>query len=94
MKKILLAALIAVATPVLAQAETITANVNGLVCGFCAKSVEKAFGKNAAVKTVKVDLDKKIVTILLKPETKLTDETVTKTITDAGYKVIKISRVA
>jgi copper chaperone CopZ len=94
MKKILLAAMMALAAPTLANAETITANVNGLVCGFCAKSIEKAFGKTASVQSVKVDLDKKTVVIVLKPQAKLLDGAVTRTITDAGYKVVKISRVA
>jgi copper chaperone CopZ len=94
MRKILIATVLALATPMLTYAETVTANVNGLVCGFCAKSIEKAFSKNASVQNVKVDLDKKTVMIVLKPKTSLLDAAITKTITDAGYKVTKISRVA
>ncbi len=94
MRKYMFAALIALATPMLASAETITANVNGMVCGFCAKSIEKTFSKMSAVQDVKVDLEKKIVTLVLKPKATLADTDVTKKITDAGYKVVKITRVA
>jgi copper chaperone CopZ len=94
MRKFVLAAVIALATPVLAAAETITANVNGMVCGYCAKSIEKTFSKNEAVQSVKVDLDKKVVTLVLKPKAVLADSDVTKHITDAGYTVVKISRGA
>lgn len=94
MRTCFLAAMIALATPAAVMAETITANVHGLVCGYCAKAVEKTFSKNAAVQSVKVDLDKKIVTIVLKPKALLSDAEMTKKITDAGYKVVKITRVA
>jgi copper chaperone CopZ len=94
MRKLLLTALITLATPAALMAETIIANVNGMVCGYCAKSIEKTFAKNDAVQSVKVDLDKKVVSIVLKPKATLADSDVTKKISDAGYKVVKIVRVA
>jgi copper chaperone CopZ len=94
MRTFFLGVLLALATPAALMAETITANVNGMVCGYCAKAIEKTFLKNAAVQSVKVDLDKKVVSIVLKPKATLTDEEMTKKITDAGYKVVKISRAA
>ena len=75
-----------------AQAETIKASVNGLVCSFCATGIEKTFNKQAAVDTVKVDLDNKLVTVNTKPDQKMDDATVTKLITDAGYSVTNITR--
>lgn len=75
-----------------AQAETIKATVNGLVCSFCATGIEKTFKAQPAVDHVKVDLDSKLVTIGTKPNQKLDDATVTKLITDAGYSVTGITR--
>jgi copper chaperone CopZ len=92
MRKFILAVLLTLAMPVMAAAETITANVNGMVCGFCAKAIQKSFQKSSAVQSVKVDLDKKIVTLVLKPKAALADADLTKTILDAGYSVTKITR--
>lgn len=94
MRNVMIAALMTVALPSLAAAETITANVNGMVCGFCAKSIEKTFSKMSAVQQVTVNLDKKIVTLVLKPKAVLADTDVTKKITDAGYTVVKITRAS
>ena len=75
-----------------AYADTIKVSVNGLVCAFCATGIEKTFHKQAAVDTVKVDLDNKLVTISTKPQQTLDDATVTKLITDAGYSITGIAR--
>lgn len=75
-----------------AEAETIRASVNGLVCSFCAAGIEKTFKALPAVDTVRVDLDSKLVTIGTKPDRTLDDATVTKSITDAGYSVTDIRR--
>jgi copper chaperone CopZ len=92
MRKLMIATLFLLATPMAAYAETITANVNGMVCGFCAKAIQKSFQKSSAVEKVNVDLDKKIVVLVLKPKATLEDAAVTKTILDAGYTVTKIAR--
>lgn len=75
-----------------ANAETIKATVNGLVCSFCATGIEKTFKAQPAVDKVHVDLESKLVTIDTKPDQKLDDATVTKLITDAGYSITNISR--
>ena len=75
-----------------AYAETIQATVNGLVCAFCATNIEKTFKKQAAVDTIKVDLETKRVTIHTKPEQTLDDATITNLINDAGYTVTNITR--
>jgi len=75
-----------------AQAETILASIHGMVCAFCATGIEKSFKKQAAVETVKVDLDKKLVTLNTKPDKTLDDDTVKKVIADAGYTVVGIER--
>ncbi len=92
MRKILIAATLFVMMAGAAQAETITASVNGLVCAFCATSIEKTFKKQPAVDKVKVDLDNKLVTISTKDSMTLDDKTITGLITDAGYTVTQIKR--
>ena len=75
-----------------AFAETIKVQVNGVVCAFCAKGIEKSFKKNDAVKSVKVDLETKQVTLVTKPTKTVDDDTITQTITDAGFDVTDIAR--
>lgn len=75
-----------------AQAETIVASVNGMVCAICVSGIEKSFKKNPAVETVDVDLENGKVTVDTKAGAKLDDATVTKTIVNAGYAVTEITR--
>ncbi len=75
-----------------AQAETIVASVNGMVCAICVSGIEKSFKKNAAVEKVNVDLENGKVTVDTKSGSKLDDATVTKTIVNAGYAVTEIAR--
>ncbi len=75
-----------------AQAETIVANVNGMVCAMCVTGIERSFRKQPAVDTVKVDLATKKVTVQVKSGQSLDDALVTKTIVNAGYAVTGISR--
>lgn len=75
-----------------AQAETIKASVNGLVCAFCATGIEKTFTALPAVEKVHVDLENKLVTIDTQKGQTLDDATCTKLLTDAGYSVTHITR--
>ncbi|GEM_PF-671117 len=83
-------------------AEIITVEANGLICDFCARSLEKVFMKRGDVAAISVDLDSKLITITMKSSGKpsgdqggsIDDETVTKLITDAGYSVVSITRSA
>lgn len=68
-------------------------SVNGLVCDFCARALEKVFGKEEAVKGIGVNLDTKIITINFKEGQSLDDERITKLIKDAGYNVEDIHHV-
>ena len=73
-------------------ASTIDVGISGMVCPFCAQSVEKKLSKNDAVKSVDVDMETKIVSVGLKEGGSLDDKTLTKIIEDAGYKVKSIER--
>jgi len=68
-------------------------SVNGLVCDFCARALEKVFGKEDTVKGIDVNLDTKIITINFNEGQSIDDERITQLITDAGYNVEGIHRV-
>lgn len=67
-------------------------SVNGLVCDFCARALEKVFGKEEAVNNIDVNLDTKIITITFNDGKNLDDARLTDLITDAGYHVESIHR--
>ncbi len=71
---------------------TVAAEVNGLVCDFCARALEKLFGKHDEVKDISVDLDKGIVTIQLNDGRTLDDAVINQLIHDAGYNVTTIKK--
>ena len=99
----LAAALSLAATPALAAPETpaaespvkgefVTAHVNGLVCDFCAQSIQKVFKKEAAVKGVHVDLDAGEVHISMNPGQTMDDAAIEKLIRKSGYALTRIDR--
>ena len=70
----------------------ININVNGMVCDFCAQSIEKVFMKRDEVKGINVNLEKQKVIIYLKKETNITDSVIGTIFEDAGYSIEKINR--
>jgi len=84
-------------TPELTQAlaqggEPIVAKVLGAVCDFCAKAMNKTFGKRDDVAAVYVDLDTKTLNLVMSPGASMDDETLHKLVKKAGYKVDTIAR--
>ena len=73
-----------------ARAETAYVEVEGLVCDFCARAIEKVFSKQEQVKKIDVDLDDKIITIDFKDQQKLPEDIIEKLILDSGYNVSDI----
>ena len=73
------------------HSSTVYAYVNGLVCDFCARALEKTIGKNDAVKSIKVDLRDKIITINFNENKKLENKIIEQLIADAGYSVREIT---
>ena len=67
-------------------------SVNGLVCDFCARSIEKMFEKKEAVSRISVDLENMLITIFLKNNQKLNDERIIEIIKDSGYDVTEVKR--
>ena len=84
------AVLLMAASP--AWAETIHVGVNGMVCAFCAAGIEASFKDEAVVKTVKVDMDKNLVTLTSEKPNAISDATITAVVADAGYTVTSIHR--
>ena len=70
----------------------ININVNGMVCDFCAQSIEKVFMKRIEVKGINVNLEDQKVVIYLEKETDIEDTTISTIFEDAGYTVEKINR--
>ncbi len=90
MRALILLALLCSATAV--RAETIVASVHGMVCSLCVIGIEKSFQRLPAVNGVKVDLAQKSVTLRTKDGQTVDDARVAKTITNAGYKLVGITR--
>ena len=72
--------------------EVLSISVNGLVCDFCARSIEKLFTKKESVKSINVNLEKMLITINLKKGMNLHNSIITKVITDSGYDIREIRR--
>lgn len=90
MKKFILVALLLSSFSL--WAKTIKVEVSGMVCSMCAQGIEKKFKKMDVVKSIKVDLDTKLVHIELVDEQDISNEVITKNIVDSGYNVAKIIR--
>ena len=70
----------------------ININVNGMVCDFCAQSIEKVFMKRNEVKGINVNLEDQKVVIYLQEKTDIKDNTIFSILEDAGYTVESINR--
>ena len=70
----------------------ININVNGMVCDFCAQSIEKVFMKRNEVKGINVNLEDQKVVIYLQEKTDIEDNTISSIFEDAGYTVEAINR--
>jgi copper chaperone CopZ len=77
-------------TPAFAAGEVVHVKVLGLVCDFCAKTIDKVFIDTGKVESTKVDLDNALVTLNMKDGQVLEDELIKAKITEAGYEVQNI----
>ncbi len=69
-------------------------NVLGVVCDFCAKAMNKTFGKKDEVAAVHVDLDTKTLNLVFAPNQSLSDEAIEKLVKKAGYRTSNITHIA
>jgi len=93
MKKLLLTSLITAAlfgNIALAATQTMKANVNGMVCAFCAQGIEKKVRALPQTKDVYVNLKQHLVAVELKEGQTLPNATLTDLVKDAGYEVTSI----
>ena len=81
-------AAISLASPALAG--TVEIGVDGLVCAFCVKGIEKSFRKQDSVEDVKVDLDAKRVSVITKQGKVIGDDVIKQIVSDAGYNTTTI----
>ena len=72
--------------------EILYISINGLVCDFCARSIEKLFKKKSAVKNININLEEMLVTIFLKKGETINNQIINQIIMDSGYEVKKIRR--
>ena len=72
--------------------EVLSISVNGLVCDFCARSIEKLFSKKESVKSINVNLEEMLITINLKKGKSLNDDMIRQVIRDSGYDIKEIKR--
>ena len=95
MKKLLSVSLVAISlfSNVSFATQTIKANVNGMVCAFCAQGIEKKMRALSQTKDVYVNLRQRVVAVELKDGQTLSNQTVKDIVKKAGYEVTSIETV-
>ncbi len=84
----------AIAEALTAGGEPIVVDVLGVVCDFCAKAMNKTFGKRDEVAAVHVDLDEKTLSLVLNDGAQLADNDIEKLVKRSGYRLSAIRRGA
>ncbi len=74
------------------EAVVVQARIDGLVCDFCARALQKVFLKDPRVQTIKVNLTEKTLILELKPGEEMDDQTLKDLVKKAGYVVEEIFR--
>lgn len=75
-----------------AGGEPVVVNVLGAVCDFCAKAMNRTFGRRDEVAATYVDLDTKTLNIVLTVPGALTDDEIDKLVIRSGYRAKAIHR--
>jgi len=70
----------------------VVAEVNGMVCDFCATAMTKTFGRRDEVGAVHVDLDTKTLQLVVHEGRALDDATIADLVTRSGYETVAIRR--
>lgn len=93
MKKIITLCVLIFATSSVFAATSIKAEVNGMVCAFCAKGIEKKLKALPEQQSTYVNLKNKIVVLELKANQNVPIERFKTIIQEAGYTVNKVETV-
>ena len=75
-----------------AKKNSVNVDVNGMVCDFCARALEKVFSEKQEVAEIDVDLDNGKISINFNDGASLDDSLIQKLVTNSGYDVVKINR--
>ena len=75
-----------------AKKNSVNVDVNGMVCDFCARALEKVFSEKQEVAAIDVDLENGKISINFNDGANLVDSTIQKLVTNSGYDVVKINR--
>ena len=75
----------------LSNSQVAVVNVNGMVCDFCARGIEKTFVKDKAVKRIDVDLDRGKVLIAYTKEKEIDFDEIKSKILANGQNAIDFS---
>ncbi len=62
--------------------------IEGMHCGHCAATVEKAIGSLEGITSAKVNLDKKVC--VAKTNTEISDDLIIKAVTNSGFEFVDI----
>jgi mercuric ion binding protein len=92
LKSYWIALLLLVSPAAWAAPKEIHITVNGMVCAFCAQGITKKFSAEPAVAKVDVSLTNKKVDLSLKEGKDVSDDTIRRVLTEAGYAIVKIER--
>jgi cation transport ATPase len=93
MKKLSVLLVLLFTSNIAIAATSIKAEVNGMVCAFCAKGIEKKLNAMPEGKGAFVDLKNRVVVLELKDGQDVPVEKFTQVIQDAGYTVSKVEKV-
>ena len=74
------------------RTQKINISVQGMVCDFCARGLEKTLGRRPEVKLLNISLEDKTVKIFLKEGATLSDKQIEKVIKGNGLDVLDIER--
>jgi copper chaperone CopZ len=70
--------------------QTVKANVNGMVCAFCAQGIDRKLRALEQTKDVYVNLKRKIVAVEVKEGQTLPEDIVRDVVKNAGYDITNI----
>ncbi len=72
--------------------EPVVVKVLGVVCEFCAKAMNRTFGRREEIAAVHVDLDSKTLNLVLKWKGAMDDAEIDRLVARSGYKTRSIHR--
>lgn len=93
MKKLFVIAILTIFTNTVFAANSIHAEVKGMVCAFCAKGINKKLRELDSTQDVWVDLKSGMVVVELKDQKTMSLEAFTKLIKEAGYDVASVEYI-